>query len=60
MKASLAKVEVGRGVYCAWDLGNLTDWRALYLMFKLQMPLLQMRGLAAEEWPLLGCEEEER
>ena len=47
-KRPFAKVELGRGgVYCtaAWDLGNLTEGeRALYLMFKLQMPQLEMRG----------------
>ena len=50
VKASLAKVELGRGgVYpAAWDLGNLTDPRALYLMFKLQMPPLNEGGLSCQ------------
>ena len=54
VKASPCEGQIGaRAVSCAaWDLRNLTEreLRALYLMFKLQMPEeLQMRG-----WQLQG------
>ena len=60
VKASLCEGRIG----ACWCLlcsssGPWKPERALYLMFKLQMPQqLKMRGLAPKEWPLLGYEED--
>ena len=52
VKASLAKVELGcSGAYCAaWKPDQLVSERAraLYLMFKLQMPPLNEGGLSCQ------------